>query len=439
MPLHFLSARRLADLLLAADWTRGALDTLLRALPGGFRPQARAALLRQLLAQGETWRRRPPQVLAAKLLLTAWFRKAPDDTPPLPPVLESPLFAPAPRLEGLDIPRLATLGELCVWLGVTRAELDWFADLRRTHGRAQTRALQHYDYAIVPKRSGGVRLLEAPKPRLKALQRKILRAILDPVPVHPAAFGFVSGRNCIAGAARHCGEAMVVTADLRDFFLTAPMGRVYGLFRALGYPHRVAEALTRLCGTQTPRAVWERLPEPARRDFQARRRFAQLHLPQGAPTSPKLANLVAFQLDVRLAGLARRRDAAYSRYADDLAFSGDGIFAEKTEEFVALLSRIAREEGFELNVKKTRFMPASTRQRVTGIVVNDHVNVPREDYDRLKAILHNCARNGPAHENREAHPDFRAHLEGRVTWVETLDRARGAKLRAMFERIGWEG
>jgi hypothetical protein len=101
------------------------------------------------------------------------------------------------------------------------------------------------------------------------------------------------------------------------------------------------------------------------------------------------------------------------------------------------VDRIVRDEGFTLNVAKTRIMRRSGRQRVTGIVVNHHVNVPRAAFDILKATLHNCVKNGPAAENRAGLRDFRAHLDGRVSWVENVNPTRGKRLRQVFDEIAW--
>ncbi len=114
-----------------------------------------------------------------------------------------------------------------------------------------------------------------------------------------------------------------------------------------------------------------------------RARLATPHLPQGAPTSPALANLVAFHLDARLTGLAARIGARYSRYADDLTFSADHYLRPPHD----MIATIAREEGFRVNAAKTRLMARGSRQRVTGIVVNAHPNISRAEYDRLKAII----------------------------------------------------
>jgi RNA-directed DNA polymerase len=348
-----------------------------------------------------------------------------------------PRFAPAPRFATLDIPRLTTTGDLADWLGLPVEHLDWFTDAQRQHGRTHIPILQHYTYAFVPKRSGPPRLIEAPKPRMMTIQRRILRDILDHIPVHPNAHGFVAGRSCLSGAARHTGAAMVISTDLADFFLMTPLGRVHAVFRSLGYPHGVARCLTGLCSTSTPAPVFDRLPAPRRHTAGALRAYLEPHLPQGAPTSPALANLVAYRLDVRLSGLAKSFDAIYTRYADDMAFSGDDDFAGKAASLLAAVGTIATDEGYTLNARKTKIMRRSARQRVTGVVVNSHLNVPREAFDALKATLHNCVRHGPAAQNRDGHTDFRAHLDGRIGWLESLNPARGAKLRALFAQVAW--
>ena len=104
----------------------------------------------------------------------------------------------------------------------------------------------------------------------------------------------------------------------------------------------------------------------------------------------------------------------------------------------ATIARIVREEGFVLRAGKSSLTTRAGRQRVCGIVVNVHPNVARGEYDRLKAILHNCAVRGPGAQNRAGVPDLRAHLRGRVAWVESVNPARGAKLRERFEQIDWE-
>jgi hypothetical protein len=353
------------------------------------------------------------------------------------PVLESPRFAPVSALQDVGVPRLAAVGELADWLGVPVEQLEWLADERRGHAAATTPPLQHYDYRWVPKKAGPPRLIEAPKSRLKSVQRRILAGILDRVRAHDAAHGFVKRRSVRTAAALHAGERIVVAVDLKDFFSSTRIGRVHGMFRSLGYPTAVARLLTGLCTTVTPDAVLDASDAQPAHDHETRQRLRSRHLPQGAPTSPALANLCAFRMDCRLSALAERFGARYTRYADDLAFSGDDDFARRHRGLLVAVARIASEEGFALNPRKTRIMRHNTRQRITGLVINQHVNVARDDYDRLKATLTNCLRHGPAMQNRAGHHDFRAHLDGSVAWVESVNPRRGLRLRRLFESIAW--
>jgi hypothetical protein len=231
---------------------------------------------------------------------------------------------------------------------------------------------------------------------------------------------------------------MVLRLDLKDFFASITARRVYGIFRTLGYSPPVAHALTGIATNTVPLSVWQAVPQATdaallQSQFWLGRHLATPHLPQGAPTSPALANLAAFRLDRRLTGLASASGLRYSRYADDLTFSGRTLRGRRggLEELVA---RIAREEGFTLNRDKSALMSAAARQRVCGVVVNAHPNLVRSEYDRLRAILHNASR-----ENRGGVTDFQAHLRGRIAWVAQLNPARGEKLRRRFAAVNWSG
>jgi retron-type reverse transcriptase len=169
--------------------------------------------------------------------------------------------------------------------------------------------------------------------------------------------------------------------------------------------------------------------------YRLRAELRERHLPQGAPTSPALANLAAFGLDRRLAGYAAANGLAYSRYADDLTFSGPDVAVPR---LVAVVTEIARDEGFRINPRKTRAQHPGRRRTVTGLVVSgDRTGVPREYHDQLRAVLHDAATHGPEAANRDLVPHFRAHLEGRVGWVESVNPVRGRRLRAQLESVVW--
>ena len=165
--------------------------------------------------------------------------------------------------------------------------------------------------------------------------------------------------------------------------------------------------------------------------------YARPHLPQGAPASPALANISFYRLDCRLAALAKSAGAHYTRYADDLAFSGSEEFDRRVERFRLHVAAMLLEEGFAANHRKTRVMRQSVRQHLAGLVTNQRPNIARRDFDRLKAVLTNCVRLGPESQNREGRPRFRAHLEGRVAFVEMVNPNKGKRLREILERIPW--
>lgn len=341
---------------------------------------------------------------------------------------------PAPFATALPIPAIESEAKLADWLQLTPGELEWFADLCGLLAKpGAPQAAQHYVYRLLPKGpSGQVRLIECPKGRLKAIQRQILSEILTPVPPHAAAHGFVRDRNVRSFAAPHTGQLVVLKMDLRDFFPSIPGPQIQAVFRALGYPERVADLLGGLCTNATPSAIWP--PGAPRETIDLHRRP---HLPQGAPTSPALANICAYRLDCRFSAFAQTCGAVYTRYADDLVFSGNEQFAACVDRFAIHAAVIAAEESFTVNHRKTRIMRRSVRQHIAGVVINENVNLRRGDCDRLKAILTNCIRLGPESQNRDGILHWREHLDGRVAYVHSVNAGRGLKLRELWNQIRW--
>jgi hypothetical protein len=335
------------------------------------------------------------------------------------------------------VPRLKSPGALAQWLGLSLPELDWFAGGAGREQRVSAGPLRHYNYRWVAKSSGRRRLLEIPKRRLKELQRRVLHEILDRIPPHDAVHSFRTGRSVATYAAPHCGQRLVLRMDLRDFFPTIRRGRVRSLFRTAGYSAAVARLLAGLCTNALPRKVWRESPigKGTPEAWQQELLYSRAHVPQGAPTSPALGNLCARRLDCRLAALAAAVGAQYTRYADDLTFSGGRRFEVRARRFHVYVCRVAWEEGWEVQTRKTRVQRQGVRQRVAGVVVNVRPNITRTEYDRLKALLHNCVRFGAASQNRDGLPDFRAYLLGRIGFVRMLHPDRGRRLLALFERI----
>ena len=318
------------------------------------------------------------------------------------------------------LPALNDANDLAKLLDVSREELD--AAMRAPSYRVRRFA----------KANGSPRLLEIPPESLRVLQRRLLHRALDQVRPHEAAHGFVGGRSVRSHAAPHVSRALVIRLDLADFFPSMTGARVFLLFRALGFDVHMANVLTAMCVTQQTRSALRAAMRGASfaQIAEANERFGVSHLPQGAPSSPAIANLCAFALDIRLTAWAASFGATYTRYADDLVFSGDIAFAARYRDFIRTARAIITSEGWRLNTQKTRVMRASVRQSFTGLVVNERVNVPRETFDRLKARVHRFATRCNATHSAS---DECAALLGHVAWLAQSHPARAAKLRAKLE------
>ena len=318
-----------------------------------------------------------------------------------------------------ELPGITTPNALARWFDLTLPELQWFARPWRDSPQ------QHYLHHWTAKRRGGHRLIERPKDALKFIQRQILHHILDHIPPHDVVHSFRAARNVVSYARPHCARPLLLRLDIADFFPSLQAGRVRALFRTAGYPDAVAGLLADLCCQATPAEILTEAPSPL--TWAQKRRLRSPHLPQGAPTSPALSNLLGYRLDCRLAGLAASLGADYTRYADDLAFSGDRRIAN----IAPLVAAILIEEGFTPNHRKTRLQRKGTRQRLAGTIVNSgRPNLARGEFDRLKAILHNGGRDGIAE-------DQRYQLAGKISWVRLLNPQRGEKLQRLFDQVRW--
>jgi len=325
------------------------------------------------------------------------------------------------RLDQRGLPRLATPADVAAFLGLRISDLRWLA----FHSEVAERT--HYVSFRIPKRSGGERILSAPHPRLKAVQRQLLRGILEKLDPGPLAHGFVTGRSTVTNAQTHVGQRVVVNLDLKDFFPTVSFVRVRGLFKGLGYSPAVATVLA-LLTTEAPRV-------PIEYDGQKYHAATSSRvLPQGAPTSPAISNLVARKLDARLFGLAQKHGWQYTRYADDLTFSTRDA-TQGAPWLIRQVEKLIRAEGFVVHPQKRRTQRRGGRQTVTGIVVNDRLSVPREELRTLRAILHNAQKTGLEAQNRQNVPHFEAHLRGRIAYVAMVEPAKGAKLLAALARV----
>lgn len=329
------------------------------------------------------------------------------------------------KLAAAGLPVLSTPAELAEALGLTIPRLRFLA----YHAEAST--VSHYVQFIVPKKSGGERMLSAPHRHLASAQQWVLHHILERLPTHDAAHGFVKGRSILTNARPHVGKNVVVNCDLTDFFPSITVHRVIGLFRQLGYSPAVATILALLV-TECPRRrviyhgkTWHVATGPR-------------GLPQGACTSPAISNLVARRLDSRLTGICRKLGWTYTRYADDLSFSS----ASQSKQVGYLLARvrhITADEGFAVNEKKTRVLKQASRQVVTGVVVNAKPAASRKVRRQMRAILHNAKKASFESQNRSRQPNFAGHVHGMVGYIAMLNRDHATPLQKDIEILRGRG
>lgn len=330
-------------------------------------------------------------------------------------------------------------------LGISVARLRWLA----YHREVDTGT--HYHRWSIPKRDGSSRLISAPKPQLKEVQRWITREITEHLPVHSAAHGFLSGRSIVSNAEVHAGARVVVKLDIEGFYPTVTFPRVKGLLRKAGLGEQVATLLA-LLATECPR---EELIVDGKTTYVA---TGPRSLPQGAPTSPSITNALCLRLDCRLVGLAAKLGCRYTRYADDLTFSfhdepekgaGKGKRKKPAAEpeapagekpdlvgtLIKAVTRIVAAEGFAIKAKKTRVMRSGRRQRVTGLVVNaapagrPAARVSRKQLRELRAAVKNRELGRPGK------GESLDHLRGMAAFVMMTDRERGKSLLDRINRL----
>jgi RNA-directed DNA polymerase len=263
---------------------------------------------------------------------------------------------------------------------------------------------KYYFCYEITKKSGKKRLICQPSRKLKALQAWILVYILNKLKVSESCKGFEKGTSIADNARPHIEANTILNIDLKDFFPTVTRNKVYNVFKSIGYNKLTATILTNIC-------VYNNC------------------LPQGSPSSPKLANLVSWSLDVRIQGYVGRRGIAYTRYADDLTFSG--LNPQVVSKISSRIEDIVNNEGFEINKDKTRIAGSSRAKTVTGLVLSkDSFGIGKNKYKLLRAKLHHLT-----NQSEQKNLELLSYVDGYLSFLKSVDKNRFQRARKYIDTL----
>ncbi len=293
--------------------------------------------------------------------------------------------------------------------------LDHLAHLVKASKKAVYYFAKNKPYVsfAIPKKNKGERVIHAPARPLKLIQRAILDKILYKIPISKSVHGFTKGRSIVSNATPHTNKKIIVNIDIKDFFPSITYQKVYQTFKNLGYSPYISWILTELLTYKGS-------------------------LPQGAPTSPMMSNIICRRMDKRIEKFAEKNGLSYTRYADDITLSGD----YKLKKLYKVVIKIIKSEKFQIRYDKLSIRGSGSRQIVTGIITNTQVGWGKKrdgkGTDYIRAIIYNCKRNGVLAENRNNDPFFKERLYGYVALIQSTNPAKGAKLREELDKLDWE-
>lgn len=314
-------------------------------------------------------------------------------------------------LQKHGLPVFNNENDLAQAIGIPLKELRFLSFSRKVS------TVSHYRKFYIPKKSGGKRLISAPMPRLKNVQYWILENIFNKVAIHPAVHGFALQRSIISNAQPHIGKSVVINIDVKDFFPSVHYKRVKGLLQQLGFSEKIAVILALLC----TEAVTEEVLIDGQNYFVQK---GNRVLPQGAPTSPAITNILCYKLDKRLQGLANKNQCHFTRYADDITFSFDTP-QTNAQQLVWRIKKVVQDEGFTVHPEKIRIMRKGAHQEVTGIVVNEKAGIPRKKLRQFRAVLHQL-KTKEAGELKWGHGNLASAVTGYANFVKMVKPKQGA-------------
>lgn len=276
-------------------------------------------------------------------------------------------------------------------------------------------ANEDYSYSEVkiPKKNGTHRLLSIPSKNLKIIQRWILDNILISIRISDYATGFCRNRSILTNAKSHLNQECLINTDIKDFFPSIHLGRIFKVFYNCGYTKKVSYTLAKICTYHGA-------------------------LPQGSPASPYLSNIVCNDLDNRIHYLAKSYEATYTRYADDISISGkNGI-----QNCIMVVKKIICEEGFQVNNEKTRISFRYQKQVVNGLIVNGvSVAIDKKYLKKFAQELYYIKKFGILDHQKRLEMNkafYKEHLYGKAYFIKMIDFNKGISFIKILDEICWE-
>lgn len=309
----------------------------------------------------------------------------------------------ASNLKKQELPIIFDINHFAKLLGKNSRDIFKIASLKNCY----------YKKINILKKNGEIRELNSPCDELKEIQNWILKELLYKINTHHSSMGFTPELSILNNALPHTNKECIINLDLSNFFPSIPSKRIYYFFKSLGYSTHITSLLTNLCTYKNG-------------------------LPQGAPTSPYLSNLICLHLDKRLKGLSLKINANYTRYADDITFSG----TKEITNFIPLIEKIISQENFKLNLNKKRVLFQYHQQMVTGLIVNNYPpSVPKKKLRYLEQQIYFCKTRG-VFNNLEYQgldvSNYKEHLYGLVFFIKMVNPEKSMKYLSDLNEIDWE-
>jgi RNA-directed DNA polymerase len=333
------------------------------------------------------------------------------------------------NLKVKNLPVIYSLHHLCLLAGI---------NVERVIRYCKSDRKTFYKRFKLKKKNGGFRVIQIPQDDLKYLQKWILVNILEGISSHPSCKGFDKTLSIKKNAEVHLNSEALLKIDLMRFYDSVNEKRIYGVFKKLGYQSNLAVSLAKICTVVPDDRVLFSFKKKELILKQRIEKSSEGILPQGAPSSPKLSNLIAVSIDNRLTKLAEKHSLHYSRYADDLTFSGSIDALKKIKKTVY---RIIKDEDLFVNYSKTNLLTKGKPFFVTGLSVNNsHVTIPKKRKIEIEHHLFHCLKNGvEEHFSKSGitHRNFKDWLLGNIAFVFSVEKGLGQKYFDDFNKIQW--